>query len=209
MIIRYAPLHMPLEQATVEVKPEFKVVLYAEHEAVVDRAKFEGALAMAHYYHGDYAGDEFKENHAKRALRPEHGKWAKDYMDKMLADLATLRQENAEAAKLQERTMYHVDELALKLNAESERVRRLTEAIEEFLPIDYEYEKCPNIYGLPEGNVCGECQTCIRNHFLSALTTPASQEHVSFPQRSLTADEEAIHKDTLVELMDQPQVRKD
>ncbi len=36
-----------------------------------------GALAMAHYYHSEYASDEFKKDHANRAMREEHIEWAK------------------------------------------------------------------------------------------------------------------------------------
>jgi hypothetical protein len=36
-----------------------------------------GALAMCHYYHGDYASEHWKNDHAGRAMRPEHIEWAK------------------------------------------------------------------------------------------------------------------------------------
>lgn len=36
-----------------------------------------GALAMCHYYHGEHASDEWKRDHAGRALREEHIEWAK------------------------------------------------------------------------------------------------------------------------------------
>ena len=44
--------------------------------AILSQAYEIGSLAMAHYYHGDYAGDDWKMNHAERAQRPEHIEWA-------------------------------------------------------------------------------------------------------------------------------------
>lgn len=43
----------------------------------IEQAYSVGALAMAHYYHGEHARDEFKADHAGRAMRPEHIEWAK------------------------------------------------------------------------------------------------------------------------------------
>lgn len=40
-------------------------------------AYFIGALAMAHYYHMDYASGDFARDHAERAMRAEHLEWAK------------------------------------------------------------------------------------------------------------------------------------
>lgn len=40
-----------------------------------------GALAMCHYYHGDYASEQWKNDHADRAMRPEHVKWAEENYD--------------------------------------------------------------------------------------------------------------------------------
>ena len=43
----------------------------------LERAYGIGALAMAHYYHREYASDHFKNDHAQRAQRAEHIEWAK------------------------------------------------------------------------------------------------------------------------------------
>lgn len=56
-----------------------------ELQAALDRAYEIGALAMAHYYHREYAGDDFKMDHGNRAMRKEHLDWAKANYDKLKA----------------------------------------------------------------------------------------------------------------------------
>ncbi len=58
-----------------------------ELQAMLDRAYEIGALAMAHYFHGDYAGDDYKMDHGNRAMRREHLDWALANYPKLKAEL--------------------------------------------------------------------------------------------------------------------------